>query len=52
VVGRIFAAGLDLQAVLGLIGDHRGTIQIRRAIDELDQAIHDIRDAVFDRGPH
>jgi hypothetical protein len=24
VVRRIFAAGLDLQAGLGLIGDHRG----------------------------
>lgn len=52
VIGRIFAAGLDLQAALGLIGDHRGTVPIRRAIDELDQAVHDIRDAVFDHGLH
>jgi hypothetical protein len=51
VVGRIFAAGLDLEAALGLIGDHRGATQIRHAIAELDQAIHDIRDAVFEHGP-
>lgn len=51
VVGRILAAGLDLEAALGLIDDHRAATQIRRAIDKLDQAIRDIRDAVFDHGP-
>jgi signal transduction histidine kinase len=51
VVHRIFAAGLDLQAALGLIGDHPGTEKIYHAIDELDQAIRDIRDAIFDREP-
>jgi hypothetical protein len=50
VVGRIFAADLDLQAALELIGDHRGTAPIQRAIDELGQAVHDIRDAAFDHG--
>lgn len=49
VVYRIFAAGLDLQAALGLIGDHRGTDKIHHAIGELDQAVRDIRDAIFDR---
>jgi signal transduction histidine kinase len=48
VVHRIFAAGLDLQAALGLIGDHRGTDKIYHAIGELDQAIRDMRNAVFD----
>ena len=47
VVHRIFAAGLDLQAALGLIGDHRGAGKIYHAIDELDQAIRDIRDTIF-----
>jgi hypothetical protein len=47
VVRRIFAAGLDLHAALGLIGEHRGAGKIDHAIDELDNAIRDIRDAVF-----
>jgi signal transduction histidine kinase len=49
VVHRIFAAGLDLQAALGLIGDHHGTDKIYHAIGELDQAIRDIRNVIFDR---
>ncbi len=51
VVRRIFAAGLDLQVALGLIGDHSGAGQIYYALDELDQAIKDIRDTIFDRSP-
>ena len=51
VIHRIFAAGMDLQAALGLIGDQRAGSKIRYAIDELDRAIRDIRDAIFDRGP-
>ena len=51
VVRRIFAAGLDLQVALGLIGDHSGAGQIYHALDELDQAIKDIRDTIFDRSP-
>jgi signal transduction histidine kinase len=51
VVRRIFAAGLDLQAALGLIGEHSAGVKICHAIDELDLAIRDIRSAIFDRGP-
>ena len=51
VIHRIFAAGLDLQAALGLIGDHYGAGKICHAIDELDRAIRDIRDVVYDRHP-
>jgi signal transduction histidine kinase len=51
VIHRIFAAGLDLQAALGLIGDQRAASKICHAIDELDQAIRDVRDTIFDRGP-
>ena len=51
VVRRIFAAGLDLQVALGLIGDHSGAGKIYHALDELDQAIRDIRDTIFDRSP-
>jgi hypothetical protein len=49
VVHRLFAAGLDLQAALGLIGDHRGTDEIHHAVGELDQAIRDLRDTIFGR---
>jgi hypothetical protein len=48
VVRRIFAAGLDLQAALGLIGDHPGASEIWHAMDELDQAVRDIRNTIFD----
>jgi hypothetical protein len=51
VVRRIFAAGLDLHVALGLIGDHSGAGKIYHALDELDQAIRDIRDTIFDRSP-
>jgi hypothetical protein len=51
VVRRIFAAGLDLQTALGLIGDHSGASRIYHVLDELDQAIRDIRDIIFDRSP-
>jgi hypothetical protein len=48
VVRRLFATGLDLYAALALMGDHRATGKIDHAIDELDQAIRDIRDTIFD----
>ena len=51
VVRRLFAAGLDLEVVLGLIGDHRASSKVCHAIDELDEAIRDIRDAVFGSRP-
>ncbi len=51
VVRRIFAAGLDLETALGLIGDHSGAGKIHHALDELDQAIRDIRDTIFDGNP-
>lgn len=49
IVHRIFAAGLDLQAALELIGEHRAASKIWHAIDELDQAVRDIRETIFDR---
>ena len=51
VIHRIFAAGLDLEAALGLIGERPGSGMIRHAIGELDQAIRDIRNAVFSIRP-
>ena len=49
VIRRIFAAGLDLQAALELIGEHRAASKIWHAIGELDQAVRDIRETIFDR---
>jgi signal transduction histidine kinase len=51
VVQRIFSAGLTLQLALGLLGNQRGTREIRQAVDELDRAIRAIREIVFDLGP-
>jgi signal transduction histidine kinase len=48
VIRRIFAAGLDLQAALELIGEHRAASKIWHAIGELDMAVRDIREAIFD----
>ena len=49
VVRRIFSAGLDLEATRSLIGEHCAAAKIQHAISELDLAIRDIRDVVFDR---
>ena len=49
VVRRIFAAGLDLQGALLLIGEHQGADKIQHAIDEMDHVVRDIRDILFDR---
>jgi hypothetical protein len=49
VVRRLLTAGEDLQAALGLTVDHPANGKIRHAVDELDQAIRDIPDTVFDR---
>ena len=49
VVRRLLTAGEDLQAALGLMGDHPANGKIRHAVDELDQAIRDIPDTIFDR---
>jgi hypothetical protein len=48
VVRRLFTAGLDLRAALGLMGDHPASGKICHAVDALDQAIRDIRDTIFD----
>ena len=48
-VGRLLAAGQDLQAALGLLGDHPASGKIRHAVDEMDQAIRDIRDTIPER---
>ena len=48
VARRLLTAGQDLQAALGLMGDHPANDKIRHAAGELDQAIRDIQDTTFD----
>ena len=48
VVHRLFSAGLALQSALGLLGDHPGAGKVHDAISELDLALRDIRNVVFD----
>jgi Histidine kinase len=48
VVRRLLTAGQDLRAALGLMGDHPASGKVRHAADEMDQAIRDIRDTIFD----
>ena len=48
VVHRLFAAGLALETALGLIGGHPGAAKVQEAIGELDLAIRDVRNVVFD----
>jgi hypothetical protein len=48
VVRRLFSAGSALEAVVGLMGDHRAAGTVQEAISELDLAVRDLRDMVFD----
>jgi signal transduction histidine kinase len=47
VVRRLYSAGLALQSALALLDGHRACESIQDATAELDQAVIDIRDAVF-----
>jgi hypothetical protein len=48
VVRRLFTAALALETALGLMGNHPGVGKVREAIGELDLAIRDFRNVVFD----
>ena len=48
VVHRLFSAGLCLQTALELIGNHPGAAKIQEAVGELDLAIRDFRNVLFD----
>ena len=47
VVRRLFSAGLALETVVGLMGDHRAAGTVQEAISELDLAVRDLRDMMF-----
>ena len=48
VVRRLFSAGLSLQTALGLMDGYRAAGKVQEAIGELDLAITDFRDVLFD----
>ena len=48
VVHRLFSAGFALEMALGLMGDHPGAGKVQEAVGELDLAIRDVRNVVFD----
>ena len=49
VINRIFSAGLSLETALGLLDGHRGAAgKVRDALGELELAIRDVRNVVFD----
>jgi hypothetical protein len=48
VVRRLFAAGLYLHTALGLMDGHRAAGKVQEVIGELDLAITDFRDVLFD----
>ena len=48
VVHRLFSAGLALEMALGLMGGHPGAGKVQDAVGELDLAIRDVRNVVFD----
>jgi hypothetical protein len=48
VASRLFAAGCALETALSLMGDHPGAGRVQEAIGELDLAIGDFRNVLFD----
>ena len=45
---RLFFAGLALETALGRMGGHPEAGKVQEAISELDLAIRDVRNIVFD----
>jgi PAS domain S-box-containing protein len=53
VIQRLFATGMALQGIASLIGrDHEATSRIEALVDELDEAIRDLRTAIYGLQPH
>jgi hypothetical protein len=48
VVRWLFSAGLCLETALGLMGGHPGAAKVQDAIGELDLAIREFRNVLFD----
>ncbi|HEY5361596.1 MAG TPA: hypothetical protein VIJ82_28570 [Streptosporangiaceae bacterium] len=48
VVHRLFSAGLALEAALGLMDEHPAAKRVEFAVTQLDRAIGDLRNVIFD----
>jgi hypothetical protein len=46
-VHRLVSAGLCLRTALGLMGNHPGAAKVQEAVGELDLAIRDFRNVLF-----
>ncbi|HET9898899.1 MAG TPA: GAF domain-containing protein [Streptosporangiaceae bacterium] len=57
VIQRLFATGMSLQAVAGLLPESPATARVTQAVDALDETIRDIRSSIYmlqthpDHGP-
>ena len=47
VIQRLFATGMSLEGGMPLMPDGEGTDRVRRAVDELDGTIRDIRSTIY-----
>jgi len=48
VIQRLFATGLGLQSAMRLAGDTELATRMRRAVDDLDDTIRELRSAIFE----
>lgn len=52
VVQRLFAAGMGLQGIAAMLGrEHEATPRVEALVDELDEAIRDLRTAIYGLQP-
>jgi signal transduction histidine kinase len=51
VIQRLFATGMSLQGALPLMTTAAAADRVRRAVDDLDQTVRDIRSAIFTLQP-
>ena len=47
VIQRLFATGLSVQAVAGMVNNDDGRGRLDKAVDDIDEAIRDLRRAIF-----
>ena len=51
LVPRLFAAGLSLEAAMEMLGNHPASGRIQDAATDLDEAIRELRNLLFDQPP-